>query len=314
MKRNDFNSTKFSIALGGITNTTPLTQITISDLKTIYLDGTLIKISKDIINNDNEEERKELKLALPYITPYGTFEPIRKNEFITSYNTEILAIDIDKLSAEDLAKAWEILSNGINTLMVFITSSGKGIRALIRVEYNIEIDPLEHYHLLKFNKNYITQALGLEGFTLDLAMFVLSQPFFIFHRKTFNYFNENATPLILSLSHIEVKSPIALGVNLGGLAPQNKKDSTVLKSFEFVASKLTFYGNRHHQIAKFTPLAELIHYSPHLKEQLFNEGWKLIVQLYDNNLGEAISQNALRSYQAIWDNAKPRYLDHLENE
>ena len=70
---------------------------------------------------------------MPYITPYGTFEPIRKNEFITSYNTEILAIDIDKLSAEDLAKAWDILSNGINTLMVFITSSGKGMRALIRV-------------------------------------------------------------------------------------------------------------------------------------------------------------------------------------
>ena len=144
------------------------------------------------------------------------------------------------------------------------------MRALIRVEYNIEIDPLEHYHFLKFNKDYIAHALGIEGFTL--------------------------------------------GVNLGGVAPQSKKDSAVLKSFEFVASKLTFYGNRHHQIAKFTPLAELIHYTPHLKEQLFNEGWKLIVQLYDNNLGEAISQNALRSYQAIWDNAKPRYLDHLENE
>jgi len=44
------------------------------------------------------------------------------------------------------------------------------MRALIRVEYNIEIDPLEHYHLLKFNKDYIAHALGLEGFTLGVNL------------------------------------------------------------------------------------------------------------------------------------------------
>jgi Ca2+-binding EF-hand superfamily protein len=94
-KINQFKDSRFSIiASGGIKNTLPDKEISLPELVAIYQNKAIKEICKKISIETDPIKRKELKLLLPYITPHGTFIK-RADELITSYNKNILAIDID---------------------------------------------------------------------------------------------------------------------------------------------------------------------------------------------------------------------------
>jgi hypothetical protein len=108
---------------------------------------------------ENKEVYKSLKQKLPAITFCGVFKDAHKTENLIVYNN-IVIIDIDNLSDEDLNELKYRIFNDRFVLSCWISPSGNGLKLLIRVnssaalhkftfdrivdyfnaEYNIEID------------------------------------------------------------------------------------------------------------------------------------------------------------------------------
>ena len=317
MEYKSFRDSQFSIMLKGITNLLPDTTISIKDLITLYLDDVSRAQGKELSNCIDEAQKKKLKERAIYITPYGSFTS-RCNEDIVSYNKNILAIDIDKLKPEQIDTIYKTLSNSPHVLLVFVSARGKGLKALINIEYNNVTDVIkEHYNLLRDNKEVIERALGLEVGILDRTSFVLSQPFIITYNDR-HYYNLgceairfNFLPLVAKETN-SIATPEKIkeiGTNTT-LEAKTERERLVLRRF----NKIVLYSNeaRHPQIAKFKATASEIHYAPDLKTDLYNRGWAMVVEMYGTEK-EAIGERALISYNYIWDNTPREIIPYLEN-
>ena len=151
-------------------NCNPLKVISFEDLISIIMDQALKDISK--------KER-------PYFTPYGTFS-YRKDSFIQTYNKNLVALDYDKISEDQVNYLDLYWRSRRSTLLSMRSPSGNGLKVLLWAETGIDIskDPEAHYNFLKHN-SWVFTILGIDA---DTSQFVLSQPFFIPYNKDF-YFN-----------------------------------------------------------------------------------------------------------------------------
>jgi hypothetical protein len=317
MEYKSFKDSQFSIMLKGITNLLPDTTISIKELITLYLDDVSRAQGKELSNCIDEAKKKKLKERAIYITPYGSFTS-RCNEDIVSYNKNILAIDIDKLKPEQIDTIYKTLSNNPHVLLVFVSARGRGLKALINIEYNNVTDVItEHYNLLRDNKEVIERALGLEIGILDRTSFVLSQPFIITYNDR-HYYNLGCEPIRFNFLPLVVKETNSIATpqkikeiaTKTNLEAKTERERLVLRRFNMIV----LYSNeaRHPQIAKFKATAKEIHYAPDLKTDLYNRGWAMVVEMYGNEK-TAIGERALISYKNIWENTPRETIPYLEN-
>ena len=151
-------------------NTTPRKEISFSDL----------------VNIIQSKWIKELpKKQRPYITPYGTFTE-RNNEGLKQFNTNLIALDFDKLNDEKLNYLKLFWKGQRNTVLSLVSPSKSGLKVIIRAKHTFE--PNDLYNGLKHNVDFFVVG----GVKPDLAQFVLSQPMFIPYAEN-PYYNPGAT-------------------------------------------------------------------------------------------------------------------------
>ena len=308
MNINNFLDSKFSAVVGGIDKTYIDKQnLSTADVIAILLNSAITSLSAAVRAEEDPDKRELLKAKLPYITPYGSFS-YRNNKSILSYNKNILAIDIDDIP-EDIDQVFNIFKNSKYCILAFTSPRGKGVKALIHLQYNFNAD--EHYNLLASNERALAAALGIYKWKLDKAQFKLSQPFFLFNSGDL-YFNLAAEALILELN----EKPV--------IEKKAKRESDLALSFEFKAKKIDpkiqpavndilqkifadeflRYINkdkaRHPQIFMIRSVAAVVHYADKATaDKLYNAGLKAIEDLYGSP--EAAEQkNVYKSYHQIW--------------
>lgn len=145
--------------------------------KDIGLDELVKIIKSDWLKDLPKKER-------PYITPYGTFTE-RNNDSILSFNSDLVALDYDKLKSDELnylCMFWELQPN---TILSLISPSGNGLKVLVRAKHSFE--PKSLYMGLKSN----IECFSVKGVNPDPMQFVLSQPMFIPYADA-PYFNPYA--------------------------------------------------------------------------------------------------------------------------
>ena len=317
-----FKDSRFSIVLGGINQTKSYKTITLSELLGIYQNKAIRNLSFRLSMAPNEAEKKKLKNSQPYFAPYCTYQK-RSNANAESYNSELLAIDIDNLELNQVLNTFDILKNCPGCIFTTISARGKGIRALFYVKYENDFSNLndlsrfgyDHYFLLEQNKKLIAEVLGIPENIypkFDGRAFVFSQPFIISNNGSF-FCNQEPAPLILNLiqktseqKSIEERKRTDQANFKSIKIPEHNQpqiDRVIRYKFDRVKNKLDFAAeNRHGQIIKFQYIAKFIHYAPHLKMELKSAGLQLVFDLYGGK-ELAISQNAENSYNQVWDQA-----------
>jgi hypothetical protein len=311
----DFTNCRFTAVVGGSNKVIPDKQINLIELIAILSNPAIRKLSAALRACKDPLERKKLKDKLPYFTPYGTFS-YRNNNSILSYNKNILAVDIDKIPAAEVSIVFNIIKSNKACILAYISASGKGVKALINVDYANEPDPIEdHYNLLSTNYEYINKELGISNWKLDKAQFKLSQPFFMFNADGL-YYNLNTEPLELKLSKSlfkERKAVIAKEKQLQAeykpsyvpdeLKPAVTKELQNIYTNDFLR-KLNHdhKAARHPQIYKVKAVAEVMHYADLSEQQkFFKSCYAAIVLLYGTE-AEADAANAYKSLLAVWTN------------
>ena len=325
-KFNLFSDSKFSIiANGGIKNTLPDKEISLPELVAIYQNKAIKDICQKISIEPDKTKKRELKLLLPYITPYGTFTK-RADNLITSYNKNILAIDIDYIKpGADLKKVFNALKSAEGCLLAASSASGKGIKALFYIEYKNSDSLNDHFQLLKKNINLIAASIGLTDLKLksiedpakflelDKMQFVLSQAFFVFKGDLFYFNTRPPAPLKLNFEPLPPPEPIkpfmAIKINTG---QQLTINDFLLQRLSTVINSLNADG-KHRQIYKFRDIAKLKKYSDHAHQQkLFELSWQAVCNLYG---GERIArqENAYKSLQAVFNKTQAENDSEIDN-
>lgn len=147
---------KFSFYRKPVTNNKPYKDITILDAYN-YIKGTYAKKQTLLLRcAKSDDEAKNIKKTLfDYCTFSGTFE-CRKKDAIVSFSG-LLCVDFDNLL--DVERAFVQLrdNNRFETLFLFRSPSGKGLKWVIQCSYE------RQSHVEFFNEvcNYVNNAFGL---------------------------------------------------------------------------------------------------------------------------------------------------------
>ena len=299
----------------GIYTTTPIKQISFKRLIGIYKAEGVKKVT-DELQKANDKDKPELKKLLPFITPYGTFNPTRKKECIESFNQSLICLDIDNVSNSDARYIKELLSKQYSTLLCAISPRGRGVKAFILISDTIPLN--ECYNTLKLNKEYIARKTGLTKFVdhIDNAQFNITQPMFIAFDELL-YYNELAEPLNIKLA--EFSQPIIERVKITNVPihAKNRIESYLInatnKLIEFFA--LCNEGNRHANIIKVQTIASWIHYAPGLESDLKQRLYNACCSMYGNEK-EALKNGVKRAFDKAWttDNKANNSIELIINE
>lgn len=165
----------FFFSQRGILGTSPTKEISALELIKIYHSEWLINLSKGVKEAQGSTQ-DHLKSLLPYITPYGTFA-IRENKSIKHYNSNLIAIDFDKLEPHEISEIRDICRNSQNVFICLLSPRNKGLKVLAFINHEFTID--NHATGIKQNLTKILQHLGLDNFEPDITQFTLSQGFFL---------------------------------------------------------------------------------------------------------------------------------------
>ena len=306
----------------GIFTTEPRREIDFRKLVDIYQSDLIKKVTKEL-QSAPKEKQQELKKQLPFITPFGTFEPTRQNINITDFNSRLLVLDIDNLKPNEVQLVKFILTSNESTLLCAISPRGEGIKAFIIIGDQIE----QHlcYSTLKLNKNHIAEHLGLTEFieAIDNAQFNPTQPFFIAYDPEL-YVNYHCKPLDISLiPYIEpiiVEEPIDFGLveSIKDSKYQAPINYRIEKYFEGCVNNLVKFfaccseGQRHSNIIKVQSIASWIHYAPSLEQEIKDRLYKACCSMYGNEK-TAIANNVHKSFERAWKTAPIRQNKNLES-
>jgi len=323
---NDFADSKFTAVVGGQEKVNPDKQINLIELIAILSNPAIRKLSAALRACKDPAARAKLKAKLPYFTPYGSFS-YRNNNSILSYNKNILAVDIDAIPDSEVPIVFNIIKNNKACILAYISAKGKGVKALIHVDYANEPDPIaDHYNLLSTNSEYLNSILGITNWKLDKAQLKLSQPFFMFNADGL-YYNLNTEPLILKLSKSLFKERKAVMAKEKQLQAEYKPSYVPEELKPAVTKELqNIFTNdflrklnhdpkaaRHPQIYKVKAVAEVMHYADLSEQQNFFKGcYAAIVLLYGSE-EEADAANAYKSFLAVWSNAACKKNEAIES-
>lgn len=144
--------------------------------KEITLDDTLNIIASELLKAKIERLRKELengnkdyydnnKKSLPAVTFSATFQEYRRKDNLKDYN-QILVIDIDKLSNEEMVSVGESLKNESLVFSYWKSPSNKGYKGLIKLRFiqDFEKTNTDFQHKYAFNlvSNYFLENHNIE--------------------------------------------------------------------------------------------------------------------------------------------------------
>lgn len=131
---------------------------TIKEVLSLIKDGKFQKevlTLRQFLERDENEKYDTFKKLLPGVTFSGTFFNQRRKEALINYN-RILVIDIDKLSQEELLRIKGILFSDPHVFAYWESPSKNGIKGLLSLNFNREIDAsmIHDEHKLAFNLIY----------------------------------------------------------------------------------------------------------------------------------------------------------------
>lgn len=112
-----------------------------------------IGMLRDMSKEEYDDQKKEI---LPGVTFSGVFQPKRQIDNCTSYNN-IVTIDIDHLSDEQIMEYTDLLKKDKHVLSYFISPSGEGLKVLVRVSSDKE----HHYDAFKCLELYFQTFYGI---------------------------------------------------------------------------------------------------------------------------------------------------------
>lgn len=141
-------------------------QLSIKDtldlIKSGYLKNEITKL-RELYLNENKDDYSAEKLQLPAVTFCGSFNAERKKECLINYNS-LIVLDIDKLTNEQIVEYENKLSNDNFVLSYWRSPSNFGIKGLVNLKYNFEIEDIDYAHKSAFYKlyNYFEVNHGIE--------------------------------------------------------------------------------------------------------------------------------------------------------
>lgn len=130
-------------------------QNTILKIASVIKDGKYKSRIEAIRAEKNDDKKKSLKAKLPAFTLSTFSKPHRRIENISSING--FTIDIDKVFNGSLQKICDALRS-MGAIMVFVSPSGNGVKAVFRYGEDIKID--QHYVIYDNFCNYISKVIG----------------------------------------------------------------------------------------------------------------------------------------------------------
>ena len=130
------------------------------------------------------EAYERAKKSLPAFTPSACFKGGRKLEFVTAY-TQMVVLDIDKLSKEQLTNAKALAIQNPYTFAAFISPSGNGLKIFVRVNSSQENHKEAFLKLQKHYEELLALPIDKSGKDVTRLCFV--------SYDTDLYLNENAS-------------------------------------------------------------------------------------------------------------------------
>lgn len=162
---------------------TPKIIEVLKDIKTgKYIN--VIKYLRKSLAESKMEAYERAKKSLPAFTPSASFKGGRKLEFITSY-TQIVVLDIDKLSKEQLTNAKALAIQNQYTFSAFTSPSGNGLKIFVQVNSSQENHKEAFLKLQKYYEELLALPIDKSGKDVTRLCFV--------SYDTDLYLNENAS-------------------------------------------------------------------------------------------------------------------------
>lgn len=155
----------------------------LNDIKTgKYIN--VIKYLRKSLAESKMEAYERAKKSLPAFTPSACFKGGRKLQFITAY-TQIVVLDIDKLSKEQLTNAKALAIQNQYTFSAFTSPSGNGLKIFVQVNSSQENHKEAFIALQKFYEELLALPIDKSGKDVTRLCFV--------SYDTDLYLNENAS-------------------------------------------------------------------------------------------------------------------------
>lgn len=117
----------------------------------------IIKECRFFTANNNYDAYKKLKIKLPIVTFCGTFVNGRKLQNLDTYNS-LMILDIDHIKVSEIQSIKEKLKTDKYIFSVWLSPSGEGLKALVRIESN----PKEHKLVFGALKKYFLASYDIE--------------------------------------------------------------------------------------------------------------------------------------------------------
>lgn len=155
----------------------------LQDIKTGKYKNVITYLRKSLAESKMEAYERAKK-SLPAFTPSACFKGGRKLEFITAY-TQMVVLDIDKLSKEQLTNAKALASQSPYTFASFTSPSGNGLKIFVKVNSSQENHKDAFLALQKYYEELLALPIDKSGKDVTRLCFV--------SYDTDLYLNENAT-------------------------------------------------------------------------------------------------------------------------
>lgn len=155
----------------------------LNDIKTGKYINVITYLRKSL-KESKMEAYERAKKSLPAFTPSASFKGGRKLEFVTAY-TQIVVLDIDKLTTEQLDTAKQLSKETPYTFASFTSPSGNGLKIFVRVNSSQENHKEAFITLQKFYEEFLSLPIDKSGKDITRLCFV--------SYDTDLYLNENAT-------------------------------------------------------------------------------------------------------------------------
>lgn len=155
----------------------------LNDIKTGKYINVITYLRKSLAESKMEAYERAKK-SLPAFTPSASFKGGRKLEYLTAY-TQIVVLDIDKLTKEQLTNAKALAQETPYTYSAFVSPSGNGLKIFVRVNSSQEKHKEAFLTLQKFYEEFLSLPIDKSGKDVTRLCFV--------SYDTDLYLNENAT-------------------------------------------------------------------------------------------------------------------------
>jgi predicted P-loop ATPase len=299
----------------------------LNDIKTGKYINVITYLRKSLAESKMEAYERAKK-SLPAFTPSASFKGGRKLEFVRAY-TQIVVLDIDNLTQEQLTNAKALAIQNQYTFAAFTSPSGNGLKIFVRVNSLQENHKEAFLKLQKYYEELLTLPIDKSGKDVTRLCFV--------SYDTDLFLNENTSifPIISTEDlrpYMEQKSePINESITIAdNNFAAEKFNNDYLSTYEhcvrFTEKKESFItGNRNnfvHLLAcnlnrKGVPLPAamgfiLSDYNYNTQEVMatVNSAYKNVTEYNKNNSQK--SADAIESEESE-EEEKPSFIDRLEN-